>query len=102
MLPYYDVVSMSMPGTDGSCGEIGIAGLNKATAMEIYLNYVGVAREDSVAVGDGPNDFQMMDYAGVSVAMGNAVDEVKQRANLVTADINEDGIYKAFTKLGLI
>lgn len=100
--PYYEVVSMSMPGTDETCGEIGISGINKATAMERYLYYVKAAREDCVAVGDGPNDLQMMDYAGISVAMGNALESVKKKADLVTADINEDGILKAFRTLGLI
>ena len=102
LLPYFDVVPGSMIGADAKSGEIGISGISKATAMEIYLKHVGIARENCVAVGDGPNDLQMMDFAGVSVAMGNALDAVKERADMVTADINEDGILKAFEMLGLI
>lgn len=100
--PYFEAVVMSMPGANDSCGEIGIAGINKATAMKIYLEHVGVTSENCIAVGDGPNDLQMMEYAGVSVAMGNALDSVKERADFVTAHIDEDGILKAFEKLGLI
>lgn len=102
LLPYFDVVPGSMIGADEKSGEIGISGISKATAMEIYLKHEGVTRENSVAIGDGPNDLQMMDYAGTSVAMGNALDTVKERADMVTSDINEDGILKAFEVLGLI
>ena len=43
-----------------------------------------------------------MEYAGISVAMGNARDDVKERADMVTDDIGEDGLYKAFVRLNLI
>ena len=102
LLPYFDVVPGSMIGADEKSGEIGINGINKATAMRIYLEHVGIARENRVAIGDGPNDLQMMEYAGTGVAMGNAREEVKERADLVTADIDDDGIWKAFEALGLI
>ena len=72
------------------------------TGMERYLNAAGIAREDSIAVGDGPNDLQMMEYAGIGIAMGNAIEEVKERADMVTSSINNDGIYRAFETLGLL
>lgn len=100
--PYFDVVALSLGGADDYCGEVGINGIHKATGMKRYLDYVGVSREDSIAIGDGPNDLQMMDYAGIGVAMGNAREEVKERADMVTAHIDEDGIYKALDKLGLL
>jgi hydroxymethylpyrimidine pyrophosphatase-like HAD family hydrolase len=69
--------------------------------MERYLKAAGIAREDSIAVGDGPNDLQMMEYAGIGIAMGNAR-EVKERADMVTSSIDDDGIYRAFETLGLL
>ena len=87
---------------DDRAGEIGIGGIHKATGMEIYLNHVGIDRVDCIAVGDGPNDLQMLEYAGVGVAMGNARAEVKARADMVTDAIGEDGIYHAFERLSLI
>lgn len=99
--PYFDAVAISF-GEDEFAGEIGINGINKAIGMEMYLKHVGIAREDSIGIGDGPNDLEMMDYAGIGVAMGNARDEVKERADMVTDGINEDGLYNAFVKLGLI
>lgn len=53
-------------------------------------------------MGDGPNDLQMMEYAGIGIAMGNAREEVKERADMVTSSINNDGIYRAFETLGLL
>lgn len=102
MEPYFDVVRLSLDGMDEFTGEVGINGINKATGMEIYLKHVGVSRQNCIAVGDGPNDLQMMEYAGIGVAMGNAEDDVKQRADMVTDHINEEGLYHAFVRLGLI
>lgn len=100
--PYFDAVAISLDGMDEYAGEIGINGINKATGMEIYLKHVGIRREDCIAVGDGPNDLQMMEYAGIGVAMGNARDDVKVRADMLTDAIGEDGLYKAFARLKLI
>ena len=100
--PYFDAVAISLDGMDEYAGEIGINGINKSTGMEIYLNHVGIDRENCIAVGDGPNDLQMMEYAGIGVAMGNARADVKQRADMVTDAIGEDGLYHAFERLGLI
>ena len=72
MEPYFDAVAISLDGMGDFAGEIGINGINKATGMERYLNHVGISRENCIAIGDGPNDLQMMEYAGISVAMGNA------------------------------
>ncbi|MBP3488537.1 MAG: HAD family hydrolase [Roseburia sp.] len=102
LAPYFDAVAISLDGMDEYAGEIGIGGINKATGMERYLKHVGIAREDSIAVGDGPNDLQMMEYAGIGVAMGNAREDVKARADMVTGHIDEDGLYSAFEKLGLL
>ena len=50
----------------------------------------------------GANDVEMIDFAGCGVAMGNALDSLKKRADLVTDAVDEDGIYQAFLKLHLI
>ncbi len=83
-------------------GELTLNGVNKATGMERLLTHLGLTREDSIAFGDGPNDFEMIEYANMGVAMGNAVDGLKAIANMVTDHINEDGLYNGFVKLGLI
>jgi uncharacterized protein in pdhA 5'region (fragment) len=54
-----------------------------------------------VAFGDGSNDVEMLKEAGMGVAMGNAVEELKVVANMVTDPIGEDGVWKACKKLNL-
>ncbi len=83
-------------------GEVTCRGVTKALGMEQYLNHVGISREDSIAFGDGPNDFEMLDYAGFGVAMGNGVPALKEKADMVTDSVTDDGIYKAFQTLGLL
>ncbi|MBO5372125.1 MAG: HAD family hydrolase [Lachnospiraceae bacterium] len=102
LAPYFEVVPMSLGKMDDYSGEISIGGINKATGMEIYLHHTGIKREDSIALGDGANDLEMMEYAGIGVAMGNARAEVKELADMITDSIHEDGLYNAFVKLGLI
>ena len=52
-------------------------------------------------MGDSENDLPMLEYADISVAMGNGVKEVKEKADYVTDKIDNDGLYKAFKNLKL-
>jgi HAD superfamily hydrolase (TIGR01484 family) len=99
---YFDVTKLSFQdGTTGS-GEVTQKGITKAEGMEAVANHLGLKSEDVIAFGDGPNDSEMFDYAGFSVAMGNAIPDLKERAGYVTTDILEDGIYNALLYLELI
>ncbi|UOR13148.1 Cof-type HAD-IIB family hydrolase [Halobacillus amylolyticus] len=69
--------------------EIVRAGMNKAVGLEKIAHYYHIPKERIIAFGDEDNDFEMIEYAGVGVAMGNAIDELKDRANYV-ADTNEN------------
>lgn len=97
-----DVTESSFEAAANDSGEITSRGINKAYGMQKYIEYAGIAREDTVAFGDGPNDFDMLEYAAVGVAMGNAVNALKERADRVTAGIDEDGIACGLRELGLI
>lgn len=97
-----DVTDSSFEAEKGDSGEITCKGINKAYGMDKYIAYAGIAKEDTIAFGDGPNDFDMLEYAAVGVAMGNSVEGLKSRADFVTKDIDEDGIAYALKELGLI
>lgn len=99
--PYFSVTPMSFD-LDANSGEIGIAGINKATGMQTYFDYCGLDQDNSIAIGDGANDMEMVSFAKVGVAMGNAWPRLKEVADMVTKDINEDGIYHVFETLELI
>lgn len=97
-----DVTESSFESEKSDSGEITCRGINKACGMSKYNAYTKIAQADTIAFGDGPNDFDMLEYASIGVAMGNAVDGLKDRADFVTKDIDEDGIAYALEQLGLI
>lgn len=67
-------------------------GIDKAKALDTVLSSLGYRADQVIAFGDGHNDMTMLDYAGVGVAMGNAVPEVKAMADYITASNDEEGI----------
>ena len=72
--------------------------LGVAAVLERY----GFSREEAIAFGDGENDLPMLSAVGTSVAMGNAWDIVKERADYVTDDVDSDGIWNACCHFGLV
>jgi len=66
--------------------------VSKAVAMEKIGDYLGIKKDEIIAIGDGFNDLPMIEYAGMGVAMGNAPEEIKRKANYVTLSNDEDGI----------
>ena len=68
------------------------AGVTKGTSLEWLANRLGIKRADVIACGDGNNDLSMIEWAGLGVAMANAADTVKEKAQYMTASNDEDGI----------
>lgn len=67
-------------------------GIDKAFALDKSLQPLGISSENVISFGDGENDTSIIAYAGVGVAMGNAIDALKANANEITLSNNEDGI----------
>ena len=65
---------------------------SKALALEKIGRLLGVSREEMVAVGDGYNDLSMLNYAGFSIAMGNAPEDIQKQCDHVTLNNNDDGV----------
>ncbi len=97
-----EVTKMSFEGADDFSGEISTAGVNKALGIQKVLDYYGKKKEDAIAFGDGPNDIEMIEFVGLGIAMGNAVEEVKQKADKITGAVDQDGIFNALEELNLI
>lgn len=74
-------------------------GIDKAQSLDALAKKLNIKQEEVIAFGDGYNDLSMIEYAGLGVAMANAVDGVKERANYVTLSNDEDGIYDCLKKL---
>ena len=73
----------------------------KADGLMRWCKANGVDLSEVVTFGDAENDVTMLRAAGVGVAMGNAVEEAKEAADFVTADIDDDGVWNALELLGL-
>jgi hydroxymethylpyrimidine pyrophosphatase-like HAD family hydrolase len=68
-----------------------IKGEDKGNAIKVILGVIGIDRKNSIALGDNINDIDMLHYAGLGVAMGNAVPELKAIAGFVTKKCGEGG-----------
>lgn len=71
------------------------AGGGKDRGIEAVCRHLGIAREETIAFGDGENDISMLEYAGIGVAMGNSSERVKASADYVTGTVDEDGVRDA-------
>lgn len=77
-------------------------GISKSNGIDAMLAKEGISLEETMAFGDGGNDIDMLKHVGCGIAMGNASDEVKQAADYVTTDVDNDGIYRALQHFKLI
>lgn len=72
--------------------EILPRGIDKAQSLEKLLQTLNMDRKQMIACGDGYNDISMIEYAGLGVAMENAVRPARNAADYVTRSNNDDGI----------
>lgn len=77
-------------------------GGSKAEGIKKMIERLGFDLNDVYAFGDGLNDLEMLKVAGTSVAMGNGVPEAKEKADYVTTEVTDHGIWNGLKKLQLI
>ena len=75
--------------------DVNPKGLSKKVGIDIFCKHFGINIENTMAFGDGGNDITMLEHVNIGVAMGNANPEVKQIANYVTNDVDDNGIWNA-------
>ena len=75
---------------------------NKMNGIKRILNYYHINIEDIMTIGDSENDTEMIENVKHGVAMGNSVQKIKDIAEYVTDDIDNDGLEKAFKKYNII
>ena len=83
-------------------GEITRQDVNKGSAIIRVVQMLGMDMNDTYGFGDSGNDVEMLETCAVGTAMGNASDDVKQKADCVTDTVENDGVYKAMKAYGLI
>jgi hydroxymethylpyrimidine pyrophosphatase-like HAD family hydrolase len=81
--------------------EMSALTVNKGTALAFLGGEAWDCPEEIMAIGDSLNDIEMIQYAGIGVAMGNARPEVKKVADYITATNEEDGVAQAIEKFVL-
>lgn len=78
--------------------EVYRSGVSKGNALRILSERLGIDRQQIVAIGDNENDYTMIKYAGLGIAMGNAEDIIKSMADDVTLDNDCHGVAEALKK----
>lgn len=99
-----DLIAHTWGGKDEQAlfGDLGPKGITKRHAIEVLLKYLNRDVKDTIAFGDAKIDLSMFACCHYNVAMGNGGKEIKEAADYITTDVNDDGLYHAFEHLKLI
>ncbi|MNO95595.1 Sugar phosphatase YidA [compost metagenome] len=71
---------------------------NKGTGIEALANYLKIKKEEIICIGDADNDRHMVEYAGLGVAMENAIEDIKNISQYITSSNNDDGVAEVIEK----
>lgn len=74
----------------------------KAVGMKYFGDVLGILPEEMMAFGDAKNDMDMIAYAGIGIAMGNGEECLKEIADYITTDVDDDGVWNALQKFGML
>jgi Cof subfamily protein (haloacid dehalogenase superfamily) len=96
--PWQTVTSMTLAVPEARFVEVLSPGCSKAQAMARLAASHGVSLAEVVAVGDNYNDLDMLEAAGLGVAMGNAPEGVRARADVVVPPVEDDGLAVAIER----
>jgi len=66
--------------------------VSKGVALKKIGEFLNIRKEETIAIGDGFNDLPMLEYAGLSVAMKNAPNEIKEKCNFITKSNDDEGV----------
>ena len=81
--------------------EVVPQGIDKGKCLQIVLDHYGLDSSSLIACGDAFNDLEMIKFAGLGVAMGNAQECIKQAADYITGSNDADGVAKVVEKFML-
>lgn len=87
-----DIEAVRSEITSAECSGKGVT---KGTGLKWLCQYLSIKVEETIAVGDADNDIEILKTAGLSIAMGNANEKVKQICDVVVSDHNHDGCAEA-------
>ena len=73
-------------------------GITKSKALDFICQKCNIHKSEVIAIGDADNDLEMINFAGLGVAMGNATNSLKEKADYITSSNNDDGVAKVIEK----
>lgn len=82
--------------------DITAYGADKGNGLLAVASYTGLDVAETMAFGDGGNDISIVKQAGIGVAMGNANQTLKHAADYITDSVDENGIFNALLKMGVV
>lgn len=83
----------------GNAYDITPKNISKEQGIEAVLDHFGLKRQECAAIGDGYNDISMIEYAGLGIAMGNGNEEIKEKADVVTDSVEQEGLANAIDRI---
>ncbi|WFQ95746.1 HAD family hydrolase [Mycoplasma feriruminatoris] len=99
---FYDILinklEFNIATNDQKLAEINKKHVNKKLAVEWFSNYFNIDLKNIAAIGDGMNDWEMINHVGYKVAIKNSVDEIKKIANIYIDKTAEQGAVEEFIK----
>ncbi|TDT71570.1 phosphoglycolate phosphatase [Hypnocyclicus thermotrophus] len=94
---FSDYITITMMNKYGF--EIIPKGISKATGIDFLCDYLNISLDNVIGIGDNHNDLEMIKHVGLGVAMGNAKDYVKHKADIITDSNNNHGVSKIIEKI---
>lgn len=91
-----------IPDEEMCSGEVTAYGTDKGRALEAICRHFGASVKDAIAFGDSMNDAEMIQAAGLGIAMGNAESRLRAMADRICESVEEDGVVHELERLGLI
>ena len=79
--------------------EATASGVDKGSGLKVLCEHLGISVANVMAIGDQANDMPMINYAGIGIAMGNAVQVTKDHADMITADCDHNGVAVAINTI---
>jgi cytochrome c-type biogenesis protein CcsB len=87
---------------DAISSDIVLKDSSKAAGVAKIVEKLGLKPENVLVFGDELNDIELFEYAGIAIAMGHSHPELQKRADYITKKVEEDGIFDALEKLGMV
>lgn len=100
--PYKAIKELLVLPTKFNYADLNDASINKSVGIKEACRYFDIDLKQTMAFGDGINDLEMIEAAGIGVAMGQGNEVVKQAADYITDAVDQDGIWNALIHFGVL